>query len=88
VRARETTIRRDSGAWYRAARARRHGHISAGGIDKNVTFAAVTDPIINRGIDAAFAEKYRRFGTDNVERMVAPEVQATTLRLEPATSGS
>jgi hypothetical protein len=82
------SYRGDSGAWYRAARAGRHGRISAGGIVKSVTFAAVTDPAINRGIDAAFTQKYHQFGIGYVERMVAPEVRATTLTLVPAPSGS
>ena len=33
------SFRGDDGAWYRAAKARRQGHISAGGVQRDVEFA-------------------------------------------------
>jgi Uncharacterized protein conserved in bacteria (DUF2255) len=37
-------------AWYRGAKVRRQGHIRAGGIDKDVAFAAA-DPDLNDTLD-------------------------------------
>ena len=37
-------------AWYRGAQVRRQGHIRAGGIDKDVAFAAA-DPDLNDTLD-------------------------------------
>ena len=72
----------DRAAWYRGAQARREGHISAGGVEKDVTFAAA-DPAVNPRLDAAYRSKYRRHGAQWVDPMVAPEAGATTIRLVP-----
>ena len=70
------------GAWYRAAQARREGHISAGGVEKDVTFVEETGPSINDQIDAAYHVKYRRYPS-YVPPMVSPEARASTLKLVP-----
>jgi hypothetical protein len=70
------------GAWYHAAQARREGHISAGGVEKDVTFVDETDPGINDQIDAAYRTKYHRYSS-YVPPMIGPEARATTLRLVP-----
>jgi hypothetical protein len=73
--------RGDSGRWYRAARASREGHVSAGGVSKDVALLATEDEV-NDAVDAAFREKYGRH-TRYVEPMVAPQARTTTLRLVP-----
>ncbi len=70
------------GAWFRAALARREGHIQAGGVEKDVTFVAETDPGINSQIDATYRTKYRRYAS-YVPPMISPEARATTLKLVP-----
>jgi hypothetical protein len=70
------------GSWYRGARARSEGHIQAGGVDRDVTFVAETDPSINDEIDTAYRAKYGRYSA-YVEPMVAEAARATTLRLVP-----
>ena len=72
----------DRAAWYRGTRARREGRISAGGVEKDVTFAEA-DPVVNDRIDAAYRSKYRRHGAQWVNPMVAPEAGATTIKLVP-----
>jgi hypothetical protein len=69
------------GAWFRAAHTRREGHISAGGVDKDV---ALVDPDaeIDEAIDDAYREKYARYPS-YVAPMVAPQARATTLKLVP-----
>jgi hypothetical protein len=70
------------GSWFRAAQARREGHISAGGVEKDVTFVEETDPGINDQIDATYREKYRRYAS-YVPPMISSEARATTLKLVP-----
>jgi hypothetical protein len=72
--------RGDDGRWYRDARAQREGHISAGGVEKDV--ALVADHDADDAIDAAYRDKYRRHA-DYVPPMIAPTARATTLKLVP-----
>lgn len=74
------------GSWYRSAQARHEGHIQAGGVDRDVTFEAETDPGVNDEIDAAYRAKYGRYSA-YVEPMVGEAARATTLRLVPAEPG-
>lgn len=69
--------------WYRGTQASHQGRIRAGGVDKDVTFADVADSGINAQIDAAYREKYRRFGASYVDPMVAEGARAATLKLAP-----
>ena len=71
------------GSWFRAAQARREGHISASGVEKDVTFVEETGPGINDQIDAAYRTKYRRYLDSYVPPMISPEARATTLNLVP-----
>ena len=75
----------DSGGWYRAARATGEGHVSAGGIRKDVALLAAGGEI-DDAVDAAFRDKYGRY-TGYVEPMLAPQARATTLRLVPRSRG-
>ena len=70
------------GSWFRAAQARREGHISAGGVEKYVTFVEEIDPGINDQIDDVYRTKYRRYAS-YVRPMVSSEARATTLKLVP-----
>jgi hypothetical protein len=71
------------GSWFRAAQARRQGHIRAGGVEKNVTFLEETDPAINTEIDTAYRAKYRGYSAQYIDPMVAPDARATTMKLLP-----
>jgi hypothetical protein len=71
------------GAWFRGIRDRHEGHISAGGVDKDVTFAEEADSGINDKIDGAYRSKYHSRGAQFVTPMVAPEARATTIKLVP-----
>jgi hypothetical protein len=72
--------------WYRAAKATRQGHISVGGIDKDVTFADESDEVVNDRIDSGYLSKYGGFPSQVVDPMVAPDARAATLRLIPRAS--
>lgn len=76
------SYRGQSGAWFRAAQVRHEGRIWAGGVEKDVTFVAETDPGINDQIDAVYRTKYHRY-PQYVAPMVTAEARSTTLKLAP-----
>jgi hypothetical protein len=73
--------------WFRGVLARHAGRIRAGGVEKDVTFEEVTDPIIIEQIDAAYRAKYRRY-PQYVAPLLVPESRAATIRLAPRTVGT
>lgn len=75
--------RRD-GSWFRAAETRREGRISAGGVEKDVTFVDADD--VNIAIDAAYRAKYRRYSAGIVNTTLTPQARAATLQLVPRNS--
>jgi hypothetical protein len=79
------SYRGPGGSWFRHARERRDGHIQAGGVDKDVTFADA-DHDLDDQIDAAYRAKYHRYPS-YVDPMISPRARATTTRLVPRTAG-
>jgi hypothetical protein len=71
------------GAWFRAAQVHHQGHVRAGGIEKDVAFVEETDPAIDDQIDTAYRTKYRGYGAQYLDPMVAAEARAATIRLVP-----
>jgi hypothetical protein len=70
-----------TGSWFRAAQARNAGRISAGGVEKEITFVRAT-PDVDDAVDAAYRTKHGRYPS-YVEPMVSPTARATTLKLLP-----
>jgi hypothetical protein len=68
--------------WFRGTQDRHEGHISAGGVDKDVVFAEA-DEEVNDEIDAAYRTKYHRYPASYVDPTAGPEARAATLRLVP-----
>jgi hypothetical protein len=71
-----------TGGWFPGTQVRHEGHIRAGGVDKDVSFTDA-DPALNDQIDAAYREKYRRYGERIIGGVVNPEAQAATIKLVP-----
>ncbi|MFD3485669.1 DUF2255 family protein [Streptomyces sp. NPDC058665] len=71
------------GNWFRAATAGHAGHISSGGVDKDVTFVEEDDPALNDRIDRAYRSKYGGYSDSYVDPMVAEGARAATLKLVP-----
>jgi hypothetical protein len=71
-----------SAGWYKGTQASHQGHVQAGGIDKDVTFVDVGRDLVGP-IDEAYKAKYRRFGGEYVDPMVAAPAQQTTIKLVP-----
>jgi hypothetical protein len=53
-------------AWFRGVEERHEGHISAGGVEKDVTFVEVGDEV-NDQVDAAYRIKYRRYAASIID---------------------
>jgi hypothetical protein len=70
-----------SAGWHRAVPARPEGHISAGGVERDVEFL-IAEGAIEDVVDKAFRTKYGRY-PDYVEPMVSADARATTLRFLP-----
>lgn len=73
--------------WFSGVLTRHEGHISAGGVDKDVTFVEETAANVNEQIDAAYRAKYRRYAANIVGSTVTPEARAATLKLAPRALG-
>lgn len=76
------SVRGRTSSWFRGAQLRHQAHIRAGGIDKDVTFADA-HPDLNDQIDAAYRDKYRRYGERIIGSVVNPGARAATIKLEP-----
>src|SRR5215203_4409130 len=70
--------------WFRRAKSSGSGHIRAGGLERDVTFADAT-PGVHDAIDAAYHAKYDRYGPRIVGSVVGPAAEAVTIRLVPRT---
>jgi hypothetical protein len=69
-------------AWFPGVQVRHEGHIQAGGVGKNVTFADVGHNIDDE-LDAAYRTKYRRYAASIISHIVSPQTRAATLKLVP-----
>lgn len=68
--------------WFRGVQTRHEGKIRAGGVDKDVTFIEVTDENVNKKIDAAYADKYRRYPSI-VPSINSPTARAAGIKIVP-----
>jgi hypothetical protein len=71
-----------AGGWFPGTQVRHHGHIRAGGVDKDVSFVDA-DPDLNDQIDAVYRGKYRRYGSSIIGSVVNPGARAATIKLVP-----
>ena len=71
-----------SAAWFRGTQVRHEGHIQAGGVDRDVTFADA-DHHLDDDIDAAYRSKYRRYARSITDSITSPGARSTTIRLLP-----
>jgi hypothetical protein len=76
------SVRGPASRWFSGVQDRHEGHISAGGVEKDVAF--VEDYEVDDKIDEAYRSKYAgRYPDTYVDPMVTPEVRTTTLKLVP-----
>jgi hypothetical protein len=69
-------------AWYRGTRVRQEGHIEAGGVGRDVSFADA-DHGVDDQIDEAYRNKYRRYPKSYTDGITSAGARSTTIRLVP-----
>ena len=67
--------------WYRRALSSRSGRVRGGGVERDVRFAEAA-PSAQEDIDAAYHQKYDRYGPQIVGSVTGPKAHHVTLRLE------
>lgn len=70
------------GAWYRGVKRTGQGHISSGGVEKDVTFEDAAGQL-DTEIDAAYWAKYKTYPAQYIEPVTNDESHTTTIRLVP-----
>jgi len=68
--------------WFRRALASGTGRITAGGVEKDVTFE-LAEPGIQSDLDRALHAKYDRYGPGPVAAITGSDVLETTLKVTP-----
>jgi hypothetical protein len=68
--------------WYRRALASGRGRIRAGGVERDVALTPAGDAD-QAAVDAAYHDKYDRYGPKIVNSVVGPDAAQSTLRLTP-----
>ena len=76
------SARGPANGWYVRALRSGAGRIRAGGLDRDVVFAAAA-PDVHAGIDAAYHTKYDRYGPAIVGSVVGEQASEVTIRLLP-----
>jgi len=79
------SVKGPTGPWYRGTQQRREGHVQAGGVERDVTFADA-DRAVTDEIDRAYRTKYRRYSANIVNSVLTPHARSATLRLVPSES--
>ena len=69
-------------AWFRVTQESHERRITAGRVDKDVTFVDA-DPYINNQSDAAYRTKYRPYAARISETIGTPQTRSATLKLVP-----
>ena len=70
-------------AWFRRALASGTGRIRAGGLERDVSFDHIAETADHAAIDAAYHEKYDRYGPKIVNTVVGETAKTVTIRLVP-----
>lgn len=67
--------------WYQSAQREGNGHISVGGVEKDVRFEFPTDEATNDLVDEGYKEKYK--GSPYLAPMINKSARAATVKLIP-----
>jgi hypothetical protein len=81
------SVKGRDGAWFRAIQATHEGRISAGDVEKDVTFEDANHDL-DAEIDAVYRTKYRRYVGRILDSVLTPEARATTIKLVPGSPRS
>ena len=69
--------------WFRGVQDSHEGHVSSGGVEKNVRFVEIDDDALIDAVGDAYRTKYADQPAAFVDPLLTPEARAATLRLEP-----
>lgn len=70
-----------SARWYQSAKREGIGHISVGGVEKDVRFEFITDKVANDVIDEGYKKKYK--GSAYLSPMISERAREATVQLIP-----
>jgi hypothetical protein len=76
-----------NGHWFRGVQETHDGRISAGGVEKDVTFVQA-DHEIEGAVDTAYKAKYRRYAGRILNSVLTPDARSTTMKLVPRSTRS
>ena len=71
-----------SSPWFRGTQTMHEGHISAGGIERDVNFSPI-DPSFHPAIDHQYRTKYANQPIEYVDPCVTPQAREATIALIP-----
>jgi hypothetical protein len=78
------SVRGRTSGWFGRVRERHEGHISAGGVEKDVAFVEVGVDEAEDEIGEAYGAKYGgRYPAAYIDPLLTAEARAATLRLDP-----
>ena len=81
------SVKGRAAAWFRGTQETHEGRISAGGVEKDVTFVDAGHDIDDE-VDAAYRTKYRRYAGSILNSVLTPQARSTTIKLEPRSRSS
>jgi hypothetical protein len=76
------SVRGRTSGWFRGVQASHQGHVDAGGVSKDVTFAD-PDKGIDDELDAAYRAKYHGYAANIVNSILTPQARSAALKLVP-----
>lgn len=72
-----------STGWFSSTQTTGTGHVSIGGMEKDVTFAGVSDPAEQDAISQAYQVKYGRYAQAIVDSTLTSGALAATIKATP-----
>jgi len=76
------SVRGHDGAWFHGVQQTGEGRITAGNVEKDVSFADAGDDLADE-IDGAYRTKYHRYAGRILNSVLTPEARSTTIKLVP-----
>jgi hypothetical protein len=81
------SVKGRDGAWFRGTQTTHEGRISAGRVEKDVTFVDAGHDLADE-VDAAYRNKYRRYAGSILNSVLTADARSTTTKLMPRSTTS
>ena len=69
--------------WFKGTQATGTGHVSIGGLEKDVAFARVSDEATQEAISDAYRSKYRRYAANILDSTLTADALSATIEAVP-----